>query len=177
MSWDYEDIAKAITPRISARYGEASKEELLARIVELESQLYPFNHCLSSLLDKSWRGTNVRSKLFPLLASDYSFQAYDTKTGKTETFKLSESDYCSVSYYLEESLVIEDGSQLPDDFNVMSFHQEAPGAAIYRGQISISDVRLLNAVYNAPYRKEQANEEQRATDQQPDGLPGNEPKV
>lgn len=125
-----------------------SREQLIERVLELETALYPFVYVLGSLNDKSWRGTMANSKLFPFKSEDDCFQVY--KEGKTEDYKkLSESDLHDIDYFEEDSIIIEDGSQLNDLFSILEVNQQAPGASVGCGSIVMGDVRYAKQIFHS----------------------------
>jgi hypothetical protein len=153
MSWKYDSIAKQRAEKAAARFAAADRETLIARIVALETALYPYVVALSSVLEKSWRGTTASSKLFPMRPedSDHKFLVSNLETRKSESIDIPEEKLAEIRYYETESLSIADGSKLGDDFTLLAFHQQAPGAYVGCGSIDVADVKYTLKVFYEPY--------------------------
>lgn len=145
MSWNYESIKNTKTKEVLEKYADATKEEILARLIEVETALYPYYVALSPITEKSWRGTTCSSKLFPLRDEDSSngnlFYTFNPETRKSDLISLTESQYADAEYYIEDGLSIDDGTKLGDKFEIVAFHQQAPGAYVGNGSVSVGDVR------------------------------------
>lgn len=152
--WDYDKIAERRRKQVEETFAGKGEEALIARIVELETQLYPLYVALSPITEKSWRGTTATSKLFPLRPEqdEDAFWVYNKDRSTGDHVKLDDSQLAEVDYYLEDSLCIEDGTKLGDDFEIIAFHQQAPGAYVGNGNVTVGDVRRLDQVLNEPYR-------------------------
>ena len=143
--WNKESIAKERREKAIVNLAGADHEQLIERIVALETALYPFAYVCGSLNEKAWRGTNATSKLFPMLSDNEKFLVYED--GKSvEGEKIPESKLHEVEYYEADSIYIEDGTTLDDDFDILSVHQQAPGAYVGCGSITMSDVRAAVAL-------------------------------
>ncbi|MDX0127381.1 hypothetical protein GOC15_22665 [Sinorhizobium meliloti] len=157
MGWKYADIAIERGAKAGERFKDASREELLQRIVDLETQLYPLYVALSPITEKSWRGTGVSSMLFPLRPEEHDdkFFVYNSETKKSDIVDIAEKDLHSAGYYTEDGLTIKDGANLHDDFEIISFHQSAPACYVGNGSVFVGDIRRLIEVFNGPYREAQ----------------------
>jgi hypothetical protein len=151
--WNRDSIAADRRKQVEEQFAEASREELIDRIIALETEMYPFAYVLGSLNEASWRGTDASSKLFPSLSDDGKFQAYQSKEdspndkGGTITLEaIAEDKLHEVDYYTEESLRIVNGEQLDDMFEIIGVHEQAPGAYVGCGSITMGDVRSLRRV-------------------------------
>ncbi len=128
--------------------------KLVERIVQLEVALYPFVTCMGSLDDESWRGTHASSKLFPFLSEDEKFQVYQTadsdgnrgSTKEIDPESVPENELHTLEYYCEDSICIKNGKDLDDLFEVISVHQQAPGAYVGCGSICMGDIRHASTV-------------------------------
>lgn len=117
-----------------------SPEEMIERMVELETALYPFVYVLGALNQESWRGTHATSHLFPMLTESGKMQNYTD--GKIVEIDIpTEESLHEVEAFEEDSIIINDGRKLNDMFEIMATHQQAPGAYIGCGSIVMGDVR------------------------------------
>lgn len=143
--WDRESIRKGRLEKIKDL--NLTPDQMLERLADLETALYPFVYVLGAIDNKSWRGTNVSSKLFPMMSEDNKFSVY--KDGEVISVdKLTEAELHTTDYFEEDSIIIEDGTQLNDTFTLMATHQQAPGAYVGCGSIVMGDVRYaVNLLY------------------------------
>lgn len=148
MGWNYKSIEETARKRSETEYATFTREQLLERIVQLEIAIYPVFIALKPATEKSWRGTNVSSMLFPSRPEedDNGFMVVDRETFKIKNVKLQENELHSAGFVTEEGLSIEDGTNLHDNFELLAFHQEAPGCYIGNGALFMSDVRRLVSV-------------------------------
>lgn len=151
--WDYQRIEKERRDAVLKRYADASREEIIERLIACEAQLYPLYVALSPVLDKSWRGTTASSKLFPMRPQEDEdgFYVYNPEAKRLDVVQIPEPDLSESEYALEESLQIEDGANLADSFELLAFHQQAPGAYVGNGSVSVGDIRRLAAMFSGPY--------------------------
>jgi hypothetical protein len=153
MGWNYRTIEHTRREAVAARFAAASRDELLARIVALETALYPYWTALSPVLDKSWCGTSATSKLFPLRPDDTDkFYVFNKDTKEIEAVDIDEDKLTDTEYCLDDSIHISDGSKFGDNFTLLSFHQQAPGAYVGNGSIDIADVKRAGQILNEPYQ-------------------------
>lgn len=145
-SWNLDKIRKDRRELAEKNLAGASREELLDRIAEVEMNLYVMTYTWSELdIVPSWRcNAWVTSNLFPCRGDD------DTKVLTIDQTQEPKVDYRDVppiekwhetEFCSEESLSIEDGSKIHDDFELISVHQNAPGAYVGCGNIKMGDVR------------------------------------
>lgn len=140
--WNKETISKERRKLAEASLKNLSRDQLIDRIVALETTLYPFAYVYGALDTKAWRGSSATSKLFPMFSEKGNFLVYkDGASVEIRKDKLSESEYHAVDYYTEDSVPIMDGTNLHDDFTLLSVGQDAPGTHISCGSISMKDVR------------------------------------
>jgi len=149
--WNYEAIFKEEMDATQEHYAGRPEAELLAVIAALRTQLYPLCVALCPVLEKSWRGTSASSKLFPMRPQndEHKFLIFNPETNSHDEVSLTEAELSGSDYYTEDSLLIEDGENLSDRFELLSFHQQAPGAYVGNGSLTVGDVRLLSAVFLA----------------------------
>jgi hypothetical protein len=165
MSWNHEGIAAKRRNLLREEFGEDVVDspdvkiaQLINYIVELETALYPFAYVCGSLNEKSWRGTHATSKLFPSLDDNGNFMIYQpaAEDGSSESTMLSvktipEDRFHKEDYEEEESITINDGTLLHDDFEILAVHQQAPGAYVGCGNITMRDVRYaINVMWPKP---------------------------
>ena len=138
--WNKEKIANSQRDANASWVSSADRNSLIERIIALETALYPFAYVFGSLDSKSWRGTTATSKLFPLYSEGDKLLVYrDGKSVEIDT--PSEEEWHKISFYESDSLTIEDGSKIHSNFELFSVHQQAPGAYVGCGAISMGDVR------------------------------------
>ncbi len=141
-AWNKECIAEKRKELAEETLKDFNRDQLIDRIVALETALYPFAYVYGSLDSNTWRGVSATSKLFPMFSEKGNFLVYkDGASVEIRKDKLSESEYHTVDYYTEDSVPITDGTNLHDDFTLLSVGQEASGAHISCGSISMGDVR------------------------------------
>lgn len=147
MSWKIGDIFAQRKEKAAARFKDASHEDLVERIAELEATLWLFAATLSCLDDKAWRGTTATSKLFPeTFSSDDSkeesqFWVFDHDKRNFVPRAIDAKDLHAVDYELCDSIEIADGSQLSDDFEIIATHQQEPATYVFGGAVWMGDVR------------------------------------
>jgi hypothetical protein len=142
MSWNKESISAERKPIVEARFADSTREDLLAHIVRLEADLYPFVYVLGSIDTNQPRGTTVTSKLFPRSTDSKTLQVYDSESREFgEVTDVPEAELHDVEYEEQDSLTIVDGTLLNDEFSILHVHQQAPGAYVSCGHISMADVR------------------------------------
>lgn len=147
MSWDHESIRRERRSRSHAAYAGWSREQLLERILDLETCLYPFALTLGSLADDGM-DTSVTSQLFPSWSPDPNKPLRVRVEATTfQPFRLveaeipEESQLHATDYVEAESFTLDNGSSLHDDFQVLAVHQQVPGAYVSQGSVSMGDVR------------------------------------
>lgn len=135
-------------------FANATREELMERIITLEKYIHPFVRCMGGLDDKPDRSMSATSDLFPVefeSTPDGHVEAYNSETGKLEQIKwheklveeLGKDKKYSQGYTPADSVTIKDGSLLPDTFQVLAVHESALCAYVSHGAISMGDIRLL----------------------------------
>lgn len=137
--WNRESIRSERKAKLDAL--NLTKEQLIERVLDLETALYPFTYTLGSINNESWRGTNVTSKLFPMLGDDNEYLVFEPGGGTKHIKAIPESELHITDYYEHDSIYIKNGSNLDDLFDVLSVHQQAPGAYIGCGSVTMGDVR------------------------------------
>lgn len=141
-AWNKECIAEKRKELAEETLKDLNRDQLIDRIVALETTLYPFAYVYGSLDSNPWRGSSATSKLFPMFSEKGNFLVYeDSNSKEIKRDDLLESQYHSTDYYTEDSLVILNGTNLHDDFTLLEVSQQAPGAHISCGSISMGDVR------------------------------------
>lgn len=146
MSWKIDEIFATRKERAAERYAQATHDDLVNRIAELEATMWPFVVTLSCLDEKAWRGTTMTSKLFPeslddTEENDGKFWVYDPEGKKHVAVALAASDLHSTNYVLRSSIDIADGAELSDDFEVIATHQQEPATYVFGGAIWMADIR------------------------------------
>jgi len=148
MGWDYAKIRDRWQKEAETTLAGLSREELIAKVVDLQTALEPFVTTLGSLDDKlDWprAGMNVSSKLFPMLDADgRSWLVFNSEKRASDTINpLLPEDLHKVEYYTEDSLSFDkdQGGKLHDDFEIIGVHQQALASYIFCGQITMKDVR------------------------------------
>lgn len=144
--WNTEQIAAERRKRAEEVFANASREELVNRIVALETSLYKMTYSLSELdIDPSPRGSAwMASKLFPhrwLANGDAEFSVYDRDKKEFVAVDVKPETMHEIGYALDDSVEINDGTKLPDGFEILSVHQSVSCASIYGGAIFMGDVR------------------------------------
>lgn len=144
--WKSEQIAEERRKRAESLLADATREQLLDRIVKLETSLFKLTYSLNELdIESSPRGSAFMvSKLFPhrWLADDNAeFSVFDSDKKKFVAAEVTAETMHEVSYELDDGVEIRDGSKLPDCFEILSVHQSAMCASIYGGAIFMGDVR------------------------------------
>lgn len=147
MPWSHESIKQERRQRSHATYAGWSREQLLERILELESGLYPFAYTLGGLGDTGM-STTMTSKLFPAWSKDPDkpLQAVRpatlTKPPRLECVEIPlESKLHELEYEEMESLALDDGSTLDDAFQVLAVHQYVRGGYVSCGTLDMADIR------------------------------------
>ena len=136
--WNKISIAKEQREKLLAE--NLTPEQLLDRAVELATALYPFAYVCGSLDTHCPKGMHATSKLLPMLTENDKFQVYEDEDFK-EIEPIPEENLHTVNYEEEDSITLVDGTLLDDSFDVLSVHQQAPGAYVGCGSITMSDVR------------------------------------
>ncbi|RUV07947.1 hypothetical protein EOA79_02335 [Mesorhizobium sp. M1A.F.Ca.IN.020.03.2.1] len=145
--WKSEEIAAERRKRAETMLGAATREQLIDRIVALETSLYKMTYSLNELdVDAGPRCSAwMVSKMFPHRFLDREqnaeFCVYDKEKGHFVGVMVKTDTMHEVDYVLDDSVQIDDGSKLPDDFEILSVHQSAIAASIYGGSIFMGDVR------------------------------------
>lgn len=145
--WKTDEIAAERRKKAEATFIGATREQLIDRIVALETSLYKMTYSLSELdIEPEPRASAwMYSKLFPHRyldkAQNAEFCVFDRETKQFVEAHVTPENLHEASYELAESVEIRDGSKLPDDFEILSVHQSAMCASIYGGAICMGDVR------------------------------------
>jgi hypothetical protein len=144
--WKSDEIAAERRKRAEAELASATREQLLDRIVALETSLYKMTYSLNELdIEPEPRASAwMSSKLFPhrwLADQNAEFSVFDKDTRKFVAATVTPENMHEIDYELDESVEIRDGSKLPDDFQILSVNQSAMCASIYGGAICMGDVR------------------------------------
>lgn len=149
MGWKIEQIRERHRKEAEQRFASADKSALLDHIAALEAALYPFAYVLGSLDQKSWRGTHATSKLFPSqfeCIPSGELPVWNSETKHYEGAAISEDKLHAVEYSETESLTIEDGTKLDNEFDILAVHQQSPGAYVSCGSITMGDARRAHAL-------------------------------
>lgn len=144
-SWNLDKIRAGRREFAEKHLANATREELLERLVEVETSLYTMTYSLSELdvLPGPRRNAWITSNLFPcwddagdkaLIITKEEPRVEYREVPPTEQWHETEFDSA-------ESLSIKDGSKIHDDFEILSVHQNAIAAYIGCGNISMGDVR------------------------------------
>lgn len=145
--WKTEQIAAERRKRADVAFANATREDLLARIVALETSLYKLTYSLNDLdVEPGPRNSAfMQSKFFPHRYLDKAekeeFCTFDAATSQFVGAQVSDETMHRVDYALDESVDVRDGSKLSDDLEILSVHQNATAASIYCGAIYMGDVR------------------------------------
>jgi hypothetical protein len=148
MSWKIDQIRERQKELVEARFADASREDIMAALIELRTAAYPFEYVTSHLDMKSWRGTTASSALFHWEHPEKpGFAVWNTETSDFDCVQLKDEELAAAKYVTADSIQIEDGSKLGDNFEVLSVHQQAPCAYVGCGSIWMEDVRRLGQVF------------------------------
>lgn len=158
MAWDYEKIDREAMTRVKDCYAAASRDELVARIAELEAGYYPIFSTFSPILRGLSEGetASFHSKMFPLTDDDDRLLRFDPATSKSVVVDEPVSDLSAVDYYTEDGMQIESDTFISDAFELISCSGSFSFAGIYHGSITAGDLRRAFDRYWAPYRKAKA---------------------
>ncbi|QIG65915.1 hypothetical protein phiOC_p264 [Ochrobactrum phage vB_OspM_OC] len=163
MSWDYDKIEQITRKRVEDRFSNASNEELLDRLIELETQLYPFDFTFGGLDENPVEGMMATSKLWPYLSENESLQdLVPDENGKLvwKELELTTEQLADNKYHLQDSIYIDNGTKLGDEFEVFALHQYYTACYCFGGSITMGDIRRMNKVVNEPYKEKVDSENQ-----------------
>lgn len=145
--WNTAQIAAERRQKAEVSLADATREELLNRIVALETSLYKLTYSLSDLdVDPGPRSSAfMTSKFFPHRYLDKDekeeFCTFDPATRQFVGAQVSTETMQQVDYALADSVDVRDGSKLSDDLEILNVHQSATAASIWCGAIYMGDVR------------------------------------
>lgn len=144
-SWNLEKIRAGRRKVANESLKDATREQLIERLVEVETSLYTLAYSLSELDIAPAHRCNawMTSNLFPAFdESDKPLIIDRQAEPRVEYRDLPPAEkWHETEFGHAESLSIYDGSKLSDDFEILRVHQNAPGAYIGCGNISMGDVR------------------------------------
>jgi hypothetical protein len=146
-NWKSEEIATERRKLAKVNLADASKGQLIDRIVALETSLYKIAYPLHELdIEPSPRASAwMTSKLFPYRyldkAENEEFCVFDANTKQFVGAQVASETMHQIDYILGDSVQIDDGSKLSDDLEILSVYQSAVCASIYGGSIFMGDVR------------------------------------
>lgn len=143
-AWNLDKIRAGRREFAEKRFKEFTREQLLERLVEVETSLYVMTYTLNELdILPALRGDAwMTSNLFPVMDDDGKVLTIEDSEPRVEYRELPppekwhETEFCHA-----DSLSIQDGSKLSDEFEILSVHQNAPAAYIGCGNIEMGDVR------------------------------------
>jgi len=145
MGWKYKEIEDGRRAKALEKYATATHDELIERIVALETTLEPLLFVLGSLDMPPGPRESVyaSSKLFPLLSNDDHFLVHKPgeNGGSSEELKIPDDQLHKFEYYTQDSLSFKDGTKLDDTFEVISVHQSVMCGYMYCGSITMGDIR------------------------------------
>lgn len=145
-AWLYDLTAESSRERNKTFFKDATRKQLVDRIVELEAQMAPFVTCLGGLDDNPRFSVSATSDLFPMTFEDTPdghVLIFNTETRKFDSYKWHEtiSEEHERGYQSADSVSYNDGSKLPDSFDVISVHQSELCAYVSCGSITMGDIR------------------------------------
>lgn len=158
-NWNYDSIKEERAKKVVEKFGEASKEQLLERLIELETAIFPFKYTLTAITnaddDTGRYGVYATSKLFAFEPDDqpYRFMKHSGEIGKGSVYlDVEDKDLHLHDYYEEESITIYQGDKLDDSVEILAVHSSGAGCYIGCGHITVGDVRRLEDTINKPYK-------------------------
>lgn len=143
-SWNLDKIRAGRRTFAEKHLKEATRDQLLERLVEVETSLYTMTYSLSELDIMPGHRCNawMSSNMFACTDDDGKVLTIEDAEPRVEyretpaPEKWHETEFSSA-----DSLSIKDGSKIHDDFEILAVHQNAPCAYIGCGNISMGDVR------------------------------------
>ncbi len=146
MSWNIGSIAKERREKADELYKNANRDDLLTRIVQLETALYPFAYVFGALDDRPTKGMMATSDLFAMTNGHGQMLQY--RDGNSHPIEQPAADQLhSTEYYKHESLNICSGDPaFNDGLSVFAVHQYEGAAYCSCGDITMADVRRIKAL-------------------------------
>lgn len=149
MYWDMDGIEAEQRKVVGERFGDATRDGLLAEILRLRCALYPIATTLGSLDDPAPRGVSVTSALFPadlgegadadkLAVYDEASREFRYEPADSRTLHLHEFEH-------RDSVTVTNGkdgaTRMHDDVCVLQVHGHWIAAYANCGQVTMADVR------------------------------------
>lgn len=152
-SWNLVKIRADRRKIAETAFKDASREQIIDRLVEVEASLYTMTYSLSELDIAPGPRCNawMTSNMFPCMDDADKVLTIEKDEPRVEyretppTEKWHETEFSSA-----DSLSIKDGSKIHDDFKILAVHQNAVAAYIGCGNISMGDVRHAARLLWAP---------------------------
>lgn len=153
--WKFDDITKERRAKAEDSLAGATTDQLLDHIAKVEAALYTLTYSLNDLDIEPGprRSARATSKLFPSQFDhipDGLFAVYNSDKHEFEATTIPVEELHAVQYAEAESISIEDGSKLSDDFEIIAVHQSAPCAYVGCGSIWMRDVRRAASILWPP---------------------------
>lgn len=153
-TWNHEKLRnKRIEKAAADKLIDLSKEELIKKIIDLETALYPFAYTLGSIDANPPRGLTITSNLFAELDENRHHQIWDDEKKQFVSVKdLPEKDRHKHEY-VEAEAAVNKGADLDDSFSIIYVQQEFYGGCAMCGTINMSDIRIAKNLLFPPEEK------------------------
>ena len=126
-----------------------TREQLIDRILDLETALYPFTRVLSVISGPIENDPIASSKLFPERTEEGFLYTYNQAGEPATEYKgIPNEKLHDIEYETTTGIVFSNNGLLDDKFPIIHFHQSYEIASMFSGDICVGDVRHAQYLMN-----------------------------